>query len=219
MVAELILVTSILLSTMFPGVRGYLGEDMDDEDFALFVDTHYDMIEPVVDFVDDHKEMFVRGVSGLASTVGASKLPISPVLKMIIGAGGSEVGKNVWDEVSGESASKEKRLEKMEKQLEDALEEIKSLKEKLGDPVEDEQSLLEFNDCRGGVDGSYRQEHYSNHRDTERRHHMTESFRHTRDNFHRTPSERRYERMHPEKRYERERNKEFGLDNDERAYA
>ena len=225
MVAELALLTSIVLSSTFPGVDGYLGDDMNDEDFALFVDTHYDMIEPVVEFVKSHKDSFPRGVSGLAGSLVAARLPLGPALKLFIGAGSSEVGKNIYDEFSGSNSEKDQRIrsleqkqEHTEKLLMDALKEIKEIKEKIGDPVEDEQSLLQFNDCRGGVDGSYRQEH-SSYRDTERRQHMTENSHHARDNFHRTPSERRREKMHPEERHERETLERHGLGGGDRAMA
>lgn len=216
MVAELTLATSLILSTMFPCVNGYLGEDMDDEDFELFIDTHYDIIEPVISFVDQHKNTFIAGAAGVATSNLLKAVGIAAggnIGGFIIG-GSVELVKNLYKDETNGKCAKQERLEELEKKFEDLVNKINEIEKN----KDEEPTLLDFNDCQGYNSAKQSIREYE-HRDSHGIHHMSDNSRHSRDHFHRTPSERHHDKIHPERVRERERMRESGLDNSERAYA
>lgn len=209
MLVELSLATGIILSSMFPNVACYLGEDIDDEEFQIFVEDHYDKLETVASFVSDNSGIFIAGVAGVAAQAVFKGVPISPTLKGFIGGGAAELTKNIYKDHFVPN-----KYEELERKLNEAVREINELKRRQGL----EPSILDVNANKGYDEAkNVVIKDYSGL--PLRKHDMSENTRGVHENFHRTPAERNYEKVHSERRYERERDKEFGLSHEDRAYA
>lgn len=205
MLTELALATSILLSSMFPSVESYQGEDMSDEDFEYFADMHYDKIVKLRDFARNHEDAFLKGITAASITYAVTYTgPKNKLLKAIAAGASSEVVKNIYTDLRGKN---EKDLEKKVDYLLKKVEEIEN-------KGCSHYSVLDFNQASGGVEvpGFIDQKDFEKVRDTEKRFHMNDNSRGHRDRKE-TPSERRRERMRDpagHERRERERDMEIG---------
>lgn len=126
MITQLLLTATLILSSYVTPVRPYLGDDMTDEDFKLFIEAHGDIVEDTIDsiievsdFVYEHRDAILKGGAAGVTAYGMKFVSLGPAIVVAAVAGsGSELVKTVYMEnVANKDASKEEKLEELQNQF------------------------------------------------------------------------------------------------------
>lgn len=126
MITEFALIISLLFSSIVPS-NAQLGSDMSDEDFELFVDMHFDLIDTAWDFA---KNNHILAEAGGLSTLLAAVIKMSikhPIANLAIGGAASALIKDLYEKSFG---NKDQRISELEKQLTEVVKEINIIKAK-----------------------------------------------------------------------------------------
>lgn len=131
MFSALVLASTMFISTQIQGAKAYQGEDMTDEEFQAYVTAHSKGMEDAIDFLRTNADVISRGmIGGIVGTALKNAITRYPTVGGIMLAGGVELAKEIFKEVSGDS--KETRLEEMELVLADLYKQIEEVKGTVG---------------------------------------------------------------------------------------
>lgn len=118
----------LIMLTLVPGAPAYLGEDMTDEEFEMFVDAHADFADSVVEFVAENKDAFAAGAIGGVAGLALKGISTHPVVGGMLIGGGVELVKTIYKNTVSGKAAKEDAFRELEQKLEAVVREINEMK-------------------------------------------------------------------------------------------
>jgi hypothetical protein len=131
-ISSFILATALMLSPHIQGADAYVGDDMTDEDFKIFVEKNSEQFDKARSFMYNHRDALYRGMIGGAVGYGLKNIVKNyPGVGGMIIAGAVEFAKEIYKETNGNS--KDERLDQMQRELDN----LKSLAEGMNERMQE----------------------------------------------------------------------------------